>query len=170
MKKTPLVCLLGILLAACNTTPSPDSPGLISRSEAPKSAPPPPMSRPKYEIKLDVVFAEKSSKLVPPDMVKLDELLTNAKASSFEAILIEGRSNESGTPEFRLAIADKRANAVKMYLVTRGLPHEKIQTIPTLDQTWKMPPECKGRAATKPKNPVCIFPGSPVSITLKSGS
>lgn len=168
MKKTPLVCLLGILLAACNTTPSPDSPGLISRSEAPKSVAP--MPRPKYEIKLDVVFAAKASELAPQEKVKLDELLTRARASSFEAILIEGRSNERGTPEYRLAVAEKRANAVKMYFAIRGLPHDKIQTIPTLDQTWTLPPECKGKPAAAAKNPACVFPGSPVTITLKSGS
>ena len=184
MKTSHLVCLLGVLLAACNTTPSPDSAGLISRSEAPKSAPPPPLltsrsevakevsspPRRQLEIKFDVIFAAKAMALAPAEESKLTDVLTRAKASSFESILIEGRSNESGTPEYRLAIADRRANVVKMFLAKRGLPYEKIQTRAMLDQAWQMPPECKGKPVKTPKNPACIFPGSPVTVTLKSGS
>lgn len=184
MKKSYVVCLLNILLAACSTTPSDDLAPLVSLSEASKSLPPPPMlishselaknsspmPRRQQEIKLDVFFAAKAMKLAPEEESKLADLLMRAKASSFEAILIEGRSNEGGTPEYRLAIADKRANVVKMFLAKNGLPHGKIQTRPTLEQTWQMPPECKGKPAQAKKDPVCIYPGSPVTVTLKSAS
>jgi peptidoglycan-associated lipoprotein len=45
------------------------------------------------------------------------------------AITIEGKCDERGTREYNLALGERRANAVKQYLVAQGLPAQRINTI-----------------------------------------
>jgi peptidoglycan-associated lipoprotein len=44
-------------------------------------------------------------------------------------ITIEGHSDERGTREYNIALGDRRANAVKNYLVSQGIPASRINTI-----------------------------------------
>jgi len=42
---------------------------------------------------------------------------------------IEGHCDERGTNEYNLALGDRRAKAVKDYLVSLGVPSSRIETI-----------------------------------------
>jgi peptidoglycan-associated lipoprotein len=42
---------------------------------------------------------------------------------------IEGHCDERGTQEYNLALGDKRANAVKDFLVAQGIPTSRLKTI-----------------------------------------
>lgn len=44
-------------------------------------------------------------------------------------ITLEGHCDERGTREYNLALGDRRANAAKNYLVSRGIPAGRITTI-----------------------------------------
>jgi peptidoglycan-associated lipoprotein len=44
-------------------------------------------------------------------------------------ILIEGKCDERGTREYNLALGERRANAVRQYLVAQGVPAARIKTI-----------------------------------------
>jgi peptidoglycan-associated lipoprotein len=44
-------------------------------------------------------------------------------------ITIEGHCDERGTREYNLALGERRANAVRQYLVAQGLPADRIKTI-----------------------------------------
>lgn len=44
-------------------------------------------------------------------------------------IVIEGHADERGTREYNLALGDRRANAVKNYLVSLGVDPRRVQTI-----------------------------------------
>ena len=48
--------------------------------------------------------------------------------SAFTA-LIEGHADEQGTREYNLALGARRAAAVKEYLVSRGIPADRLRTI-----------------------------------------
>lgn len=41
-------------------------------------------------------------------------------------VMIEGHADERGSAEYNLALGDRRANAVKSYLVTLGIPENRI--------------------------------------------
>jgi peptidoglycan-associated lipoprotein len=47
----------------------------------------------------------------------------------FNAI-VEGHADEQGTREYNIALSDRRANAVKEYLVSRGIAANRIETVP----------------------------------------
>lgn len=44
-------------------------------------------------------------------------------------IIVEGHCDERGTREYNLALGERRANAVKNYLVKQGIPAKRIKTI-----------------------------------------
>ena len=44
-------------------------------------------------------------------------------------ITIEGKCDERGTREYNLALGERRANAVRQYLVAQGIPADRIKTI-----------------------------------------
>ena len=45
------------------------------------------------------------------------------------AITVEGHCDERGTREYNLALGERRANAVRNYLVAQGVDPNRIQTI-----------------------------------------
>ncbi|XWN32185.1 MAG: peptidoglycan-associated lipoprotein Pal [Devosia sp.] len=45
------------------------------------------------------------------------------------AITMEGHADERGTREYNIALSARRANAAKNYLVSRGVPGNRIKTI-----------------------------------------
>jgi peptidoglycan-associated lipoprotein len=62
-------------------------------------------------------------------------LNSNAKAK----IKIEGHADERGTNEYNIALAEKRAQAVKKYLSTLGVKAERLSTISYGEEK----PQCK---------------------------
>jgi len=44
-------------------------------------------------------------------------------------VTIEGHADERGTREYNLALGDRRANAIRSYLITTGIDSGRIQTI-----------------------------------------
>lgn len=59
-------------------------------------------------------------------------LTTNAnwlKRWTATRITIEGHCDERGTPEYNLSLGDRRANAVKAYLVELGVPGDRITVV-----------------------------------------
>ncbi|WP_438992006.1 peptidoglycan-associated lipoprotein Pal [Lentibacter sp.] len=45
------------------------------------------------------------------------------------AVVIEGHADEQGTREYNLALGARRANAVKEYLLAKGLPSHRLKTV-----------------------------------------
>lgn len=58
----------------------------------------------------------------------LEELAACFKADA-GTVTIEGHCDERGTEEYNLALGDRRANAVKKYLVRLGVPTNKMRTL-----------------------------------------
>lgn len=51
------------------------------------------------------------------------------KSDSSIKIIVEGHCDERGTREYNLALGERRANAVKNYLVKKGVEANRIKTI-----------------------------------------
>jgi len=45
------------------------------------------------------------------------------------SVTIEGHCDERGTREYNLALGERRANAVRQYLIAQGIPAARIKTI-----------------------------------------
>jgi len=59
-------------------------------------------------------------------------LRANAEAigeADWDRIVLEGHCDERGSQEYNLALGERRADAVKRYLMGLGIPEDRIQTV-----------------------------------------
>ena len=63
------------------------------------------------------------------DQATLDSQLGWLQRYPNVRITLEGHADERGTREYNIALGERRANAAKNYLVSRGIPAERISTI-----------------------------------------
>ena len=144
--------VLGIGVAACGkkapvvAAPPPPAPTAPAAPPAPPAPPPPPAAvAPPRALTEDELFAQKSLAQLnserPLGDVYFDldastikdaakaALSTNAtwlKRWNGTRINIEGHCDERGTAEYNLGLGERRANAVKAYLLELGVPADRV--------------------------------------------
>jgi OOP family OmpA-OmpF porin len=65
-----------------------------------------------------------------PEAVKiLDEAITTLRENPDLRVTIEGHCDSIGTAEYNLALGERRANAVRAYLVYRGIAAGRMETV-----------------------------------------
>ncbi|NNE51017.1 MAG: peptidoglycan-associated lipoprotein Pal [Sulfitobacter sp.] len=76
-----------------------------------------------------ILFAVDQSNLTAEGRTTLDGqatwLLTN---TDYQAV-IEGHADEQGTREYNLALGARRANAAQEYLISRGVPAQRLRVV-----------------------------------------
>ncbi len=76
-----------------------------------------------------VLFAVDQSNLTPEGQITLDGqaqwLLSNP---DYQAV-IEGHADEQGTREYNVALGARRANAVREYMVSKGVPGSRMRVV-----------------------------------------
>ena len=60
---------------------------------------------------------------------KLEAVASYFKSSPVGDLLIEGHCDERGTEGYNLSLGDKRANALREYLLNLGVPPDRIHTV-----------------------------------------
>ncbi len=79
---------------------------------------------------LKPVFYElDSSDLSPTAQKALDENAALLKRYSSWAVTVEGHCDERGTAEYNLALGERRAIAARAYLVSLGIPADRLRTV-----------------------------------------
>jgi len=73
-------------------------------------------------------FAFDSSALTDEARVAVDAHI-GALLTNDQSVRLEGHTDERGTSEYNLALAERRANAVRDYMVANGVPSYRIETI-----------------------------------------
>jgi peptidoglycan-associated lipoprotein len=91
----------------------------------PSAALPPPVR----SVIRDVHFEFDRYDLTEDAKRTLEELAQALKANPGFNLLVEGHADERGTPEYNLALGERRAQAAKDYLVSLGLEADRIDTI-----------------------------------------
>src|SRR5574341_2041694 len=77
----------------------------------------------------DVFFDYDRSTLTDEARRALNENASWLKGNSQARITVEGHCDERGTAEYNLALGDRRAKAVREYLVAAGIDGSRIRTI-----------------------------------------
>ncbi len=96
-----------------------------------KPAAPPPPSAPvvqKVTLQADTLFDFDKSVVKPEGRVVLDGLVSRAKDLNLEVIIAVGHADWVGTDAYNQKLSERRAAAVKAYLVSKGIPAGKIYT------------------------------------------
>lgn len=76
-----------------------------------------------------VLFQVDQSTLTPQAMATLDGQAQWLLANASYLAVIEGHADEQGTREYNVALGARRANAVREYLISRGVPDSRLRTI-----------------------------------------
>ncbi len=127
---------------------------LIPKEVCEPPAPAPVVAAPKptgekITVAADALFDFDKAVLRAEGKAKLDELVAKANAIKLEVILVVGHTDRIGSAEYNLKLSDRRAAAVKTYLVSKGIEANRVYT----EGKGKTQPvtgdKCKGNAATK---------------------
>jgi len=105
--------------------PPPPAPAPAPVAPAPPLPPAPPAPPP---LK-DVFFDFDRSAIRDEQKAALNDNAGWLKANSGAKIILEGHCDERGTAEYNLALGERRAKAVKDYLVGAGIAADRISTI-----------------------------------------
>ena len=76
-----------------------------------------------------VFFALDSSAISVNAAEVLDSQAAWLKSHDHVKVVVQGYCDERGTREYNLALGERRANAVKQYLVSKGIAADRISTI-----------------------------------------
>jgi peptidoglycan-associated lipoprotein len=76
-----------------------------------------------------VLFDYDSSVLMPTAQGRLQSKAAYLKASPNVKVIIEGHCDERGTPEYNLALGERRAEAAKAFLIDLGVSSSRLATI-----------------------------------------
>ncbi len=98
---------------------------------APAVKPPPAPPKPvveKISLRGDTLFDFDKSVVKPEGKVVLDRLADQAKALNLEVIVAVGHTDWVGTDAYNQKLSERRAEAVKAYLVSKGIAASRIYT------------------------------------------
>src|SRR5688572_16267206 len=75
-----------------------------------------------------LIFAQGKAVIDPKSFEELDEVVQMMKENSKIEIQLEGHTDNVGSPKANLDLSQKRVDAVKKYLVEKGISKGRIQT------------------------------------------
>jgi peptidoglycan-associated lipoprotein len=125
-----------VLLAACETTPQTTagaggSGAMAAPAVAAPRTGPVPGSQQDLVVNVGdrVFFDTDRSDLKPEARRTLERQAAWLKQYAQAAVTLEGHCDERGTREYNLALGERRANAARDYLVSLGIPSQRIRTV-----------------------------------------
>ena len=113
-----------------------EAPALAEAPPAPSAVAPPKPAAPvapaptavKVTFETDTFFAFDKSVLQPAGKAKLEDLVSKLQGTDIEVIVATGHTDSTGTDAYNQKLSMRRANAVKAFLVSKGLPAERVFT------------------------------------------
>jgi len=119
----------------------------------------------KITVAADALFDFDKAVLRPEGKAKLDELVAKAGAVNLEVILAVGHTDRIGGEAYNQKLSERRAAAVKEYLVGKGIEANRVYTEGKGKHQPVTGDKCKGNAKTKALIE-CLQPDRRVEIEL----
>ncbi len=114
---------------AGKTTAAPAPAEKSAVPKAPAAAAPKPAAKPapqKINFSSDALFDFDKSELKPKGKAMLDDLVTVLNGATYEVILAIGHTDRIGSVKYNQTLSVKRAEAVKQYLVAKGIAANRV--------------------------------------------
>ena len=157
-------------IAECDPDLMPKPAPVVVPPPAPPAPPPPPPPAPKPAAKkvtlsADALFDFDKATLRPEGEKKLADLVASFGNLKLEVIVAVGHADRFGKPAYNQDLSERRANAVKSFLVSKGIEPNRVysegkgQTKPVT-----APDQCKG--AKSAKVVACLQPDRRVEIEV----
>ncbi len=131
------------------------------KKEAPKKA----AFGEKVTIAADALFDFNKATLRPEGKAKLDDVVGKSKQLNLEVVIAVGHADRIGGAAYNQKLSEKRAAAVKDYLVAKGIPANRVYTEGKgSKQPVTKPDQCKGAKSAKVIS--CLQPDRRVDIEI----
>ncbi len=75
-----------------------------------------------------VLFVSGQAVLLPAAQTKLDQIAAALVSAGSHSILVEGHTDSNGADNYNLDLSQRRADAVRSYIISRGYPTEQIKS------------------------------------------
>ena len=128
---TPATAAVGcdgaLVKAAPAAAPAP-APAPAPAAAAPAAPKPAPAAASKVTYAADAFFDFDKSVLKPEGKAKLDDLASKVKGINLEVIIAVGHTDSVGTDAYNQKLSVRRAEAVKAYLVSKGIEKNRVYT------------------------------------------
>lgn len=112
--------------------PKVDAPAPAPAAQAPVTPPPPAPPAPPVSEKVtyaaDAFFDFDKAVLKPEGRAKLDDLASKIQGINLEVVIAVGHTDSVGSASYNQRLSVRRAEAVKAYLVTKGIEKSRIYT------------------------------------------
>ncbi len=82
----------------------------------------------KVSYAADAFFDFDKSVLKPEGKAKLEDLVSKLQGTDIEVIVATGHTDAIGTDAYNMKLSMRRANAVKAFLVSKGIPESRVFT------------------------------------------
>lgn len=113
----------------------------------------------------DAFFDFDKTELKPEGKAKLDDLAQQLDGATYDAILVIGHTDRFGNSKYNQKLSERRAQAVKDYLLSKGIPANSIEAKGMGEaQPVTKPGECRG--ARSAKVVACLQPNRRVDIEV----
>jgi len=132
--------------------------------EKPK-APPARMEQRKVNFSADTLFAFDKSVLKPEGKAALDEFGRQLEGSQYEVIFVTGHTDRFGSNDYNQKLSERRAHAVKDYLVSRNMVAGRI-TADGKGETQPVTPAGDCLGARSAKVIACLQPDRRVHVEV----
>ena len=109
-------------------TPSFDLAPAPAPAPAPKAAVAPVAAPAKITYAADAFFAFDKSVVQPAGKAKLDDLVKRMQAMDIEVVVAVGHTDSTGPASYNQRLSVRRAEAVKAYMVSKGVSADRIFT------------------------------------------
>ena len=135
---------------------------------APAAAPKGPSTKPageKITVAADALFDFNKATLRPEGMKKLDEVVAKSQKLVLEVVIAVGHADRIGSAAYNQKLSEKRAAAVKDYVVKKGIPANRVYT----EGKGSKQPSGKTDQCKGPKNAkliACLQPDRRVDIEI----
>lgn len=104
--------------------PAPPAPAVAPRAAPAPQAP----AASKVTYAADAFFDFDKATLKPAGKAKLDDLIGKVKGINLEVIIAVGHTDSVGSDEYNQKLSMRRSNAVKAYLISKGVDKTRIYT------------------------------------------
>lgn len=131
------------VVAKAEPAPAPAPAPAAAPAPAPAPAPVPVSEKVTYNA--DAFFQFNKAVLLPAGKEKLDDLAGKIKAINLEVVIATGYTDSFGSVAYNQKLSVRRAEAVKAYLVSQGVPADKIYVEGKGKTDFRVDPKsCKG--------------------------
>jgi OOP family OmpA-OmpF porin len=147
--------------------PPPPPPAVTPPAPPPPPPPPPPPQVQKITLASKALFDFDKAVLKPEGKAAIDsEILSKlATVTKLELVLVTGHTDPIGTQQYNQKLSERRADAVRDYLVSKGVAKDKIETL-GMGKTQPIPGVVCNQKSLKEKI-ACYAPDRRVEVEVK---